>query len=317
MKRIIISIIVFLLGATATTAQNIELEPFLDKAYKTTVHYRETFKNLVAEEVRTLHYYRKDDSPEETRTIKSQFLVYQSAKDNSSIEYRNVMEFNGKDVARDEKDIVKLFEKLGKAASSIEELGRLRQEGNRFDGKSQAYGLTLWQAMPLQPFYRPFFSFAIIGHEKIEGRDVVIVEYKQSKPTLRIKVNATPEEWKQEPSGMNFDTFLPNHFRPTNPRLQGKLWLDTETAQLWRNEFEVTIQPALLSKPVVSANFKYEYQSSEFGILVPKKLWLLSYRFAGKTEADLVRTRGSEKTFAYSKFAQPASEIKDVKITKP
>lgn len=317
MKNLIITFIVLLVPAMTANAQEIELEKFLDKAYRATVHYRETFKNLVAEEVRTLHYYRKDDSLEDTRVIKSQFIVYQSSKDNSSFEYRNIFEFNGKDVARDEKDIVKLFEKLSKASSSGEEMARLSKEGNRFDGKSHAYGLTLGQGVPLQPFYRPFFSFAIVGQDKIEGRDVIIVEYKQTKPTLRIKANATAEEVKQEPRGISYDTFLPNNFRPTNPRLQGKLWLDAETAQLWRNEFSVTIQPAFLSKPVVSANFIDEYQSSEFGILTPKKLWFISYRFAGKSEQDMVRTKGGEKTFAYSKFAKPSAEIKEVKIGKP
>lgn len=196
-------------------------------------------------------------------------------------------------------------------------MSRLIKESNRFDGKSHAYGLTLGQAVPLQPFYRPFFSFAIVGKEKIEGRDVVIVEYKQSQPTMRIKANATAEEKKQEPRGINFDAFLPNNFRPTNPRLQGKLWLDADTAQLWRDEFFVTIQPAFLSQPVVSANFLNEYQSSEFGILTPKKLWFLTYRFTGKTEQDMTRTKGGEKTFAYSKFSKPSAEIKEVKIGKP
>lgn len=311
-----VAFILLFVGVANANAQESELETFLDKAYQATVHYRETFKNLVAQEERTLHYYRKDDTLEETRVIKSQFIVYQSPKDNSSFEYRNIFEFNGRDVARDEKDLVKLFEKLSKASSSGDEMERLRKEGNRFDGKSHAYGLTLGQGMPLQPFYRPFFSFAIVGREKIEGREVIIVEYKQTQATLRIKANATEEERKQEPRGISYDTFLPNNFRPTNPRLQGKLWLDAATAQLWRDEFFVTIQPAILSKPVVSANFINEYQASEFGILTPKKLWFMSYRFAGKSEQEMVRTKGGEKTFAYSKFSKPSAEIKDVKIAK-
>lgn len=309
-------LILLLLFSSCTFAQAENLDSFLDKAQKATTIYRETFKNLVAEELRTYEYYRKDETLEDTRKIKSMFIVYPSTKDNSVAEYRNVIEFNGKNVARDEDDIVKFFGKLTKSSSSEEEFSRLAKEANRFDGKSHAYGLTLGQAPILQPFYRPFFEFRIVGKEKIEGRDVIIVAYKQTKSTLRIKANPTAEEIKQEPSGISFDAFLPANFRPTNPRLEGKLWLDAETAQLWRDEFSVTIQPAFLSKPVVSANFVYEYQSSEFGILLPKKLWMLTNRFAGSNEQTMVVTKAAQKTFEYTKFSQPSAEGKDVILKK-
>ena len=316
MKKFALIIIVLLNFVFSSNAQEIELEKFLDKAYQATLEYRETFKNLVAEELRTYDYFRKDESLKDSRKIKSIFIVYQSPKNNSIAEYRNVIEFNGKNVARSDEGVIKFVEKLAKSDSSSEEFERLRKEANRFDGKSHAYGLTLGQGVPLQPFYRPFFEFQIVGKEKIEGREVVVVEYKQTKVTLRIKVNATDEELKQEPSGTSYDTFLPNNFRPTNPRMQGKLWLDAETAQLWRNEFFVTIQPAFLSKPIVSANFLNEYQSSEFGILVPKKLWMISYRFAGKSDSDLIKTKAATKTFEYSKFSKAETEIKETKTAK-
>ena len=153
-----------------------------------------------------------------------------------------------------------------------------------------------------------------MSKDKIEGRDVLIVEYKQTKPTLRIKVNGTDAEWKAEPNGISYDTFLPNNFRPTNPRLKGKIWLDAETAQIWRNEFTVTIQPAFLSKPVISGEYLDEYQSSKFGILVPKRFYFVSKRFVGKGEKDLVATKAAAKTFEYTNFRKPDSEVKDTKI---
>ena len=313
MKVLLFSFAILLSTSTSLTAQDVEIEKFLDKAYRATVHYRETFKNLIAEELRTYDYFGRNGSLEDSRKIKSIFVVYESQRDKAVLEYRNVIEFNGKDVSRKDKDVVKLFEKLAKADSRSEEYERLRKEANRFDGKSHAYGLTLGQGIVLQPFYREFFEFQIVGKEKIEGRETIVIEYKQSRPTLRIKANTTDEENKKEPSGISFDAFLPDNFRPTNPRLQGKLWLDAETAQIWRDDFFVTIQPAFLSKPVISANFLYEYQPSEFNVLLPKKLEIVGFRFTGKGDKDLTKTKAATKTFEYSKFSKPMSEVKGTK----
>ena len=316
MKKFALIIIVLLNFVFSSNAQEIELEKFLDKAYQATLEYRETFKNLVAEELRTYDYFRKDESLKDSRKIKSIFIVYQSPKNNSIAEYRNVIEFNGKNVARSDEGVIKFVEKLAKSDSSSEEFERLRKEANRFDGKSHAYGLTLGQGVPLQPFYRPFFEFQIVGKEKIEGREVVVVEYKQTKVTLRIKVNATDEELKQEPSGTSYDTFLPNNFRPTNPRVHGKLWLDAETGQIWRDEYNVTIQPTILSKPVVAFAFLFHYQSGEFRILTPNKFLIRFYRFSGKGEADLKVSKVSQNLIEYTKFIKLKTEAKEAKTEK-
>lgn len=314
MKRLLLLIITTTLSSLSLSAQDVEFEEFLNRARTASIHYFETFKGLIAEELRTYEYYREQGTLQESRRIRSVFVVYESPRDKSVFEYRNVFEFNGKNVARKDKDVVKLFENLAKASTRIEELARLRKEANRFDGNTSAYGMTLGQGFVLQPFYREFFEFRIAGREKLDGRDAVVVEYRQTKPTLRIKANATDEERKKEPSGISFDAFMPDNFRPTNPRVQGRLWLDAETAQLQRDEFFVTIQPAFLSQPVVTANFVYEYQASEFGILVPKKLYMFTYRLRGKSERELVKTKGSTKTFEYSRFSKPSSNIKETKI---
>lgn len=313
MKNCILSAVVLFFFSLSTSAQSIDLEKFLDKADLATGQYIKTFKNLVAEEQRTYEYFRTNETLEDSRKIKSNFIVYQSSNKALVGEYRNVIEFNGKNVARSDDDIAKFFGKLAKANTSDEEAFRLRNEGNRFDGRSHSYGMTLVQTFVLNKYFRPSFEFQIAGREQIDGRDTVIVEYKQTKANLRIQANATDEERKLEPHAITFDSDVPSSFRPTNPRLQGKLWLDAETGQLRKNEFTVTLQPAILSKPVVSAILSYEYQSSEFGVLLPKKFSVVSYRFSGKGEKDLVRTKSATKTFEYSKFSKPDSEIKDVK----
>ena len=314
MKNCVTALLAVFLTAITVNSQPIELEPFLNKADLATSQYIRVFKNLVAEELRTYEYFRKDETLEDSRRIRSIFIVYQSPNNNLVAEYRNVIEFNGKNVARSDADIGKFFGKLANASSSNEEISRLRDEGNRFDGKSHSYGMTLAQTFVLNQYYRPFFEFRITGRELIDGHETIVVQYKQIKPTMLIKANATEVERKQEPRGISFDTELPSHFRPTNPRLQGKLWLDAETAELWRNEFSVTIQPAGFSKPHVSSNILYEYRASEYGILLPKRFSVFSYRFSGTSETDISKTKLSTKTFEYSKFTKPGSDIKDTKI---
>ena len=306
-------IFMILLFSLTVSAQEINLEKFLDKAQAATVQYRETFKNLVAEEMRTFEYFRNDGTLDDSRKIKSIFVVYQSTRDKNIWEYRNVIEFNGKNVAREDDDIVKFFNKLAKASSGDEEFERLRKEANRFDGRMHAYGLTLGQGKVLQPFYREFFEFKIIGKEKIEGRDVVIVEYKQTKLTLRIKVNETKEERQREPSGISFDAFMSSKFQPTNPLMQGKLWLDAETAQIWRDEYSVSIHPAILSKRTTSSTFLDEYRSSSFGILLPKKLSIEINRFSGSNAKNISITKAAKMSFEYSKFSKADSEVKETK----
>ncbi len=307
--------VVMVVFARQAEAQSFDLTAFLDKADHATAQYQSTFKNLTAEEQKTFDYFRADGSLDESRKIKSVFIIYQSPKTHLVAEFRNVTEFNGKNVSRSDSSIARFFAKLAHADSSTEEISRLRKEGNRFDGKSESYGMTLIQAFVLNRFFRPFFEFQVVGRERIEDRDVIVVEYHQTKPTLSIKANATDDERKAEPSGISFDTELPDRFRPTNPRLHGKLWLDAETGQLWRNEFDVTIQPAPREQPIVSSSFALEYRSSEFGILLPKRLSSIGYRFSSKNGRDLERTKAATKTFEYSKFSKSDSEIKDVKTT--
>jgi hypothetical protein len=302
-KQILSALSLLIFTAFTVNAQDVPLEQFLDKAYGATVKYNETFKNLVAEELRTTDYFNKDETLDNSRKVKSVFIVYQSTKDNSISEYRNVTEYNGKNVARNDDDIVKFFEKIADSDSAEKEHKRLRNEGVRFDGWFTAFGMTLYQGIPLQPLYREFFEFKVVGKEKFDGREALIVEYKQTKQTLRINVNATSEEDKKETKGIGFNAEVSRSFSPTNPRVQGKLWLDAETGQIWRDEYIVTINPATLSKPEVS-------------ILVPKKLQMTSYKLKGKNDKTLSKNKNFTMTCEYSKFTNANSEIKDAQTTK-
>ena len=124
-----------LLCATIASSQTPDLTAFLDKADRATVEYQRTFRNLVSEELKTYDYFRPDGSVEDSRKIKSIFIIYDSPKNRLVAEFRNVVEFNGKNFARSDSGVAKFFDKLSQADSSDEEYQRIKKEGNQFDGK--------------------------------------------------------------------------------------------------------------------------------------------------------------------------------------
>ncbi len=303
------------LFSICVVAQEINLDALINKAEKSINNYSEVFKNLSADELKTNKYFKENGTLDETRIVKSLFIVYQSPRSNYITEFRNPIEFNGKSVARSDEKIGSFFEKLAKADSDIEEYKKLREESDRFDGNAKSWGVTLFQSNPFQ-LLRPFFDFKVTGEEIFEGRKAIIIEYNQTKPTLLIKTNPTNEERQAEPNGTEYSTPLSKEFRPTNPRIMGKIWLDNETGQIWRNKFQVSINPPKLTKSVVITEISYEYQSSKFGVLVPKLFHFVSYKIEGKNEISLNITKFADRSFEYSNFAAINSEIKKYEVGK-
>jgi len=319
MKRLIsiLVIMMFLTVAVSVKAQidssPVELENLLQRADAATKRYSEIFKNLSAEETKTYDDFGKDGKLKETRRIKSTFIVYQLSKGEKVSEFRNVTEFNGKTVARSDEEIEKLFAKLAGADSAAEEIKRIVKEAVRFDGANFAWGITLWQDSPFGK-YRPFFEFKVVGLEQFENRKIFVVEYNQTKPTLLLKANPTDEEIKKEAEGREYNSVVAGAFRPTNMRLVGKIWLDAETGQIWRNEAKVVLHPAQLSLPVTSVELVYEFQPSQFGVLVPKRFAFTHYRITGSSDKNLSVTKFRRMLFEYSKFTEFKTEAKDYKI---
>ena len=295
-----------------------ELEKFLDKAEEQSQKYTQVFRNLSSEETKTKFYYKTNGDLDEKRVIKSLFIVYESPVGNYSQEYRNILEFNGKNVARDDKATEKFFAKLADADSASEESNRIFKEGTKYDGRSVSWGTTLIQNRPFAQLIRPFFDYKVIGKEKIEGRNVFVVEYQQTEQTLLIAANPTDEEKKlsKNKGGIEYNVVISDDFRPTNPLVSGKIWLDGETAQIWRNEFKITLHPAKLADSIVSVEISNEYQKSDFGILVPENFFVRSYKIKGKSEKDLRITKDVESIYEYSTFREFKTDTKDYKIEK-
>ncbi|MGI8494427.1 MAG: hypothetical protein ACR2L1_03820 [Pyrinomonadaceae bacterium] len=312
-------VIVMVLGfAVSGEAQNnvsaVKLEDILSKAEKATREYSETFKNLSAEETKIFEDYDKENVLQRVSKIKSTFIVYQSPKNGEVNEFRNVLEFNGRNVALPDNEVGSLFEKLSAEDSVAEEWKRIIAEGVRFDGKSSAWGMTLWQETPLEEL-RPFFDFSISAGERINNREIIVVEYRQIKPTLLIKFNPSAGDWKKEPHGREYYADISSAFRSADARLIGKLWLDAETGQLWKNESRVVIYPARLSNPQVALSVAFEYQPSDFKILVPKSFVYTFYKISGSNDKNLSVSKDRIMRFDYSKFSKFKAETGNFQLS--
>jgi hypothetical protein len=96
-----------------------------------------------------------------------------------------------------------------------------------------------------------------------------------------------------------------------NERMQGKLLIDAATFGLWREEREITVQPAGFVDPLVAVREDLDYQNSDFGMLVPKKITHEHYRIKTKEKLAVKDVR---VTFEYSKFTRPDVEVKGAEI---
>lgn len=239
-----------------------ELETLLQKAERESQKYSRIFQNLSAEETKINLRFKNDGTVDEKRVIKSIFVAYQSPNSKSVQEFRNVIEFNGKNVTRSDKDTAEFFAKLTKAATSEAEYKKIRDDSLRYDGKRITWGMTLSQPRPFSEKLRRNFQFRAIGKEQIEGRNVWIIEYEQVKNSPYILSNPTADE-PQEKGAMQYNMPISDALRPSNPLMKGKIWLDAETGQIRRNEFKIILHPAKLSRPLEASEFLYEYQPGE------------------------------------------------------
>jgi hypothetical protein len=302
-------------GKAQDSSQN-ELERLLNKAGASARRYGEFFKNLSAEELKTVETFRGSGKLLETRRIKSLFIVYQSEKTSLVSEFRSILEFNGKKVGKKDDETVAFFDRLARAETSREEFQKIRDEGIRYDGTISVWGFTLGQGFALNKPVRPFFEFEITGTEIIEGRKVLVVGYRQKAYTPFVLINPTEKERKNAPDGIEVNLPITPSLRPTNPRLNGKFWLDAQTAQIRKSETELTIQPAGEKKPIVVSRGFYEYQSSKFEILVPKKIIVVNYAVSKAFGQRLWVFKQWQTTFEYSNFSKAGTEIKNYDFDK-
>jgi hypothetical protein len=308
-KLIFTAGLIILFNAAAVFAQNAApLETILSEAHKQSENYRATFRDLLADETKTFMEFDKNGNSEKTTAVKSDFLVYASGKDaKRTAELRNVVAVNGKMVGDGQKRSERFLAELEKEKTLESELKKLQEEGSRYDKTWEIYGLTLNQAVTLAPNMRPYFEYKLAGTENFQGREVYVVEYRQTKASPYTIVNGKSSAASEEMT-VDFALDVPGALKKTDKFLRGKLWIDAQTFQLWREVRELTVQTA---EPVVLLASNFEYQTSDYGILVPKTISLVVNDLKKEKGGDrYTGVKDSTVNFEYSRFRRANVEVK-------
>lgn len=293
--------VAFCFAVIAAAYQSLsETERIIIEAARRTEEYGAKFKDLTAEETKVTEIFDDSGKIEQSRTVLSDFVVYESRLDNSkAFEYHNVREVDGKAVTKREKRVVELFERLAKISSIEKELERIERESYRYDLKFRAMGLTLNQGPSLREKYRSHYSFESGGREQIDGNEVIIVRYRQASYV----------------SGIGDNVKLPSEFKDPQPRWRGTLWLDARTFHIWRDERELTVRHPRAESPLTVIRSEQVYGPSEFGILTPKKFVFSFFtRFRNKGKPELLLN--GRLTYTYSQFKR-FQVTSEEKIDKP
>lgn len=290
-----------------TDATSVNLETILKKAAEQTVVYQEEFKNLLAKETKTVENFGKNGEVKKQIVIEANFVVYQSLRDKNVIsEFRNIVKVDGKSVADGDKTPDEFFSQLPKTGSVEKELEKVQKESSRYDKNLEIQGLTLLQAPVLSDNLRPYFDFQLVGTEIIQGNEVFVIGYRQTKKSPYISVNE--KDTKSNELSLNFRLDVPSALKKAGVFLRGKLWIDAKTFQLWREDRQLTAQT---DNPIVLLRNEFEYQPSDFGILVPKQISLEQYKVKKDSQKNQFATfKDTKVAFDYSRFTKTNVEVK-------
>ena len=289
---------------TRTPSTPAELNELLRRAELKTKEYRDKFKDLTADEEQEILEYEADGKVKRQRRIVSDLVIYQSQLDSTKMrEYRNVRSVDGKAIENRDKRLVSLFNKLAKADSAKKEMDRINRESSRHYLAFSSDGYTLNEGMFLAENLRSALEFTFAGREQINGREVIVVKYQQTAPHPEINLKLES---------------LPKQLKGAETRHRGRLWLDAETAQLWREEQEATIVHPVLRQPLVFVRFDFEYTNSKFGILTPRRIVFSVFR-NGRGAFDQTPELGisGKITYMYSSFTRFDVSSPDASIDPP
>ncbi len=301
-----ISLVLFYVAGISGQETAPNLDRILSEAQKQTEFYRETFKDLLAVETKTFAEFDKNGEVDENTQVKSDFLVYQSGKNTKvTTELRNVLEVNEKPVPNSQKRSNEFLAELAKEETLEKELKKIQKEGAKYDKTLEVYGLTLNEGVILAPNLRSSFEFKLVGRETYQGADVFVISYQQTKKSPYNVVNGK-ESFSSEAS-LFFDLDIPDSLEKNDAFLRGSLWIDAKTFQIWREEQELTIQAA---EPLIALTTDFEYQASDYGILVPKEIIVTFYDLKkGKGNDKFASRKNASVSFDYSKFRKTNVEL--------
>jgi len=270
---------------TIPAASSQELERPISRHVANARAYAAAFRNLTAEETKISEEFERDGRVKQRRVTISDLVVYRSQRDQvETTEYRDIRSVDGKPIEKRGKRALDLFGRVSQAKSLEQELELVDRESQRYELHYRVIGSTVHQVIST-PQSRIDTIFHWIGRERLGDRDVIVIdyEYRQNRPLDSFH------------AGMGI----------TAMSARGRLWLDSETAQLRRARWELAGQHPVLPDPVVLIRSEHDYTDSRLGILVPERIvfeWFEAPRWSKNSKQTPAFTLAARTAFAYSAF---------------
>jgi hypothetical protein len=271
---------------SSTPLDRADVDAVISRFLASAERYEQTFRDLAAEETKTIEEFDERGAVVKRRQIVSDLIVYRSSReDAATAEYRDVQSVDGQLLGKREARALKILTDAADAESLQKELRRINNESMKYEFQMHWVGFTTNQAGWIKSS-RNLFTFEWLGEDSLDGHDVVRIRYQQTTPRLG-----------------SFDVQLPSAFVPHSLLIRGTLWLERQTARVWRSEEDYTVRHRTISTPFVWARIEKTYASSPFDINVPERIVLTRfsrYRHS-KNEADELALQ-DRTTLTYTNF---------------
>jgi len=232
-------------------------DELLTRFFSASDEYRNTFRNLVAEETRLFETFKESGKTERRREVVADLIVYQSSRtgERTTAEYRDVRSVDGKAIAKRGERAVELLTKASNSGSLEKELDTIDRETERYEFSFHVRGFTINIAGPHRENVGNY-TFEEVGREPMAGRDVVVLAFRQTTRDPSLRPPRLPREFGSDPALFS----------------RGRLWLDRETGQAWRVIWEILVQHPTNSESLMVMRQEATYRASEFGIPVPERI---------------------------------------------
>jgi hypothetical protein len=305
-KKIYLAALLIILVVSSVFAQTqLTLEEILLQTEKQTTAYQEAFHDLLANETKTFEDYDNNEKLQKQSLVEADFLVYQSSKNPKlSFEMRNVTKVDSQPIPNASANSDQFFAELSKTTTLKSELEKIQQTSSKYDKTFDVSGLTLYEGIILSSNLRPAIEFTLLGNETVEGNEVYLVGYHQTKPSPFILVNQKGAELNDP--GLEFQVDVPGDLKKNGVFLRGKLWIDTKTFQIWREERELTVKA---DEPLVVLKTDLEYQPSKYEILVPKQITMI-FNQLKKKGGKYTAVKDTRIVFDYTNFRKTETDVK-------
>jgi hypothetical protein len=270
----------------------------LDRAADNARRYTDAMRNLTAEEVRLTELFDKSGKVSQRRETVSDLVVH-TAGSETLAEFRNVREVDGKVIKGGADRLENLSRRLSNADSLTKELELIDLESSRYDlGDMRMRGMALNQAWPLEDEqFRKAAKLTREGAENISGRDTIVVRYEMSRLADSPQTKSLVEV-----------------LRSARLFTRGRIWIDLETAQIWRYETETMVQETPQSEPLVWDRMEFYYVPSPFEIPTPRKIVWISNSAVSREKGKLKLSLKGRVTAEYGMFKRFGTEIKIVPV---